>query len=91
MTGAPIPRGDGPAPAPAAGPGAPANRPEAPPFRADGLCPACGTSVPWGEARCAFCRRQGVSPSGRRRMALHWVLVLAAMVALFGGSALFLP
>jgi len=77
-----------PAQWPPALPSAPQRKKTAPP---DGTCAACGTSVPWTEVECAFCRLDKLPRTGAGTLVLHWLVFLVAMGLVFGLGYLLTP
>ena len=59
--------------------------------RAHGTCAACGTSVPWTEVECAFCRLDKLPRTGAGTLVLHWLVFLVAMGLVFGLGYLLTP
>lgn len=52
-------------------------------------CRVCGTEVTDEEDLCPWCARKPAAEVNWRELALHWLVFLAVMIALFGGAALF--
>ena len=57
----------------------------------DASCACCGTSIPFDETECAFCRLEKLPRVGRKALLLHWLVFLVAMGIVFCGGYLLGP